>query len=109
MVRNYIATKRPSDPQREKNIDAALEELKEGKLSLRKIARKYKLSPACLTRQKKQQRVVGRPTALSQVEEELLAQLTDDVAEWSIPVGRFEVTYGEDLLDKKIFLIRRML
>ena len=69
---------------------------------IRKASEKHNVSKSALDRQKKKRNSVGRPSALTPEEEELIAQLTDDVAEWGFPVGRFEVKMMvKDLLDKK--------
>ena len=71
-------------------------------MTYRKAAEKHGLSKSSVERQYKRRKIVGRPSALSEVEEELIAQLTDDVAEWGFPIGRFEVKLMvKDLLDRK--------
>ena len=67
-MRHYKAKKRPFDPDHEQKMNDAIKDVKEKGLTYRKAAEKHGLSKSSVERQYKRRKIVGRPSALSEVE-----------------------------------------
>ena len=66
------------------NINKAVKMVREGNISQRKAAEKFKVSRASLQRHLKNNNIsgAGRPCALTQVEEDTLAKTINTVTNW---------------------------
>lgn len=108
MVRNYVKTLssyrrgknyNPYNSYSEENLQKALDDIRKKKLNIREAAEKYKVPKSTLGRQKlgqnSQQERPGRPTLLTDDEEDSFIQHLNLVASWGFPF---------DLLDLRLFI-----
>ena len=84
------------------NMVLVIQEICNKTLSIKKAAEKYDLKKSTLyDHLKKNMKSVEAPKALSDMIEERLAKMIDDLAEWGYPIGKLEIKLMvEDILDK---------
>lgn len=75
---------------RDEDMQKAVEDIRSGKLSMKKAACLYKINRTTLLNHFHQKKcsTVGRPTALSKTEEELLVHSLIKLAEWGFGLDR---------------------
>ena len=110
MVRKYVALRRPSDREREERMVVAAETVRSKSMSIRKAALEFKLTKTAIAKRLNDGdgvRSIGGQTVLSKEDEEVIAKLVDNVAEWGFPLGRFEIKLMvKDLLDSRNLVSR---
>ncbi|KAJ4436072.1 hypothetical protein ANN_18699 [Periplaneta americana] len=104
LVTLLVPGSRPYADYSQSALDAAINEVKSGKLSIRKAAEKHSVDRSTLNRKLKglHMQSFGRPTALSSKEEHHLLQGIITAAEWGFPLTSFDVRcIVKQYLDKK--------